>query len=79
MVEFFREKVMDAFSSMKTTDSISLEDLNKLRKLENYYIDPFNYVSNIMQEEDNFIIGRRGTGKSTYYTEHSLNVLIAGK
>lgn len=65
MIEFFREKVMDAFSSMKTTDSVSLEDLDHLRKLENYYIDPFNYISNIMQEEDNFIIGRRGTGKST--------------
>lgn len=65
MEEFFREKVMDSFSSMKTTDSISLEDIDKLRKLESYYIDPFNYISNIMQDEDNFIVGRRGTGKST--------------
>lgn len=65
MDEFFSDKVIDAFSSMKTTDSISLEDSEHLKKLENYYIDPFNYIKNIMQEEDNFIVGRRGTGKST--------------
>ncbi|GCD12254.1 hypothetical protein [Clostridium tagluense] len=65
MVKFLSEKVMDAFSSMKTTDSISLESNEDIKRLEKYYIDPFNYVNNIMQEEDNFIIGRRGTGKST--------------
>ena len=65
MVKFFSEKVLEAFSSMKTTDNISLEDFNDLQRLQNYYIDPFNYINTTMQEEDNFIIGRRGTGKST--------------
>lgn len=65
MEEFFSDKVIDAFSSMKTTDSISLDNSDHLKKLQDYYIDPFNYIKNIMQEEDNFIVGRRGTGKST--------------
>lgn len=62
---FFNEKILDAFSSMKTTDNVKLEDYSCLKKLQKYYIDPFGYLSNIMQSEDNFIIGRRGTGKST--------------
>lgn len=62
---FFIEKVLDAFSSMKTTDNVKLEDRFCLKQLQKYYIDPFGYLSNIMQSEDNFIIGRRGTGKST--------------
>lgn len=65
MVEFFKERVVAAFSSMKTADTISINDILELKKLQKYYIDPFNYVRNIMQDEDNFIIGRRGTGKST--------------
>lgn len=63
--KFFEEKVLDAFSSMKTTDNVKLEDHSCLQQLQSYYIDPFGYLSNIMQSEDNFIIGRRGTGKST--------------
>ncbi|NEZ48222.1 hypothetical protein FDB54_00935 [Clostridium botulinum] len=65
MDEFFSDKVIAAFSSMKTTDNISLENDEHMKKLQSYYVDPFNYIKNIMQEEDNFIIGRRGTGKST--------------
>lgn len=63
--KFKSDRILEAFSSMKTTDTISFYNEDKLKKLEKYYIDPFNYVKDIMQDEDNFITGRRGTGKST--------------
>lgn len=36
-----------------------------MERLKKYYVDPFGYLNSIIQREDNFIIGRRGTGKST--------------
>ena len=36
-----------------------------MERLKKYYVDPFGYLASIIQREDNFIIGRRGTGKST--------------
>lgn len=57
--------IMEAFSSMRTTDNIKLEDVECLNTLKKYYVDPFGYLESVIQKEDNFIIGRRGTGKST--------------
>lgn len=65
-MEIQRQKlIMEAFSSMKTTDNIKIEDFSCLEQLKKYYVDPFGYLGSINQKEDNFIIGRRGTGKST--------------
>lgn len=60
-----KQVIMEAFSSMRTTDNIKLEDLLCLNQLKRYYVDPFGYLSSLVQKEDNFVIGRRGTGKST--------------
>lgn len=57
--------VLTAFTSLVRTDYISLDDLEKLDALYNYYVDYFNKVPLILQEQDNIITGRRGTGKTT--------------
>lgn len=65
MTEDIKKKVLEAFSSMRTTDNVKLADYESLENIKKYYVDPFGYLTSIMSEEDNFIIGRRGTGKST--------------
>ncbi len=65
MEKLKKSLIMEAFSSMRTTDNIKLEDIGCLERLKKYYVDPFGYLNSIIQKEDNFIIGRRGTGKST--------------
>lgn len=55
----------DAFDSMLRTDYISLADTEKLQLLGEYYVDYFKYLSGILTQTDQLIVGRRGTGKTT--------------
>lgn len=55
----------DAFDSMLRTDYISLGDTEKLQLLGEYYVDYFRYLSGILSQTDQLIVGRRGTGKTT--------------
>lgn len=59
------QKVAEAFNSMLRTDYISLNDIDKLNLLSNYYVDYFGYLNQILAESDQLIVGRRGTGKTT--------------
>ena len=57
-------QITDAFNSILRADYVDLSDLNQLKKLEDYYIDYFNMVGAILQNQDNFVAGRRGSGKT---------------
>ncbi|WP_372829942.1 hypothetical protein [Psychrobacter maritimus] len=58
-------QVKNAFDSILRADYLSLDNLEELNNLSNYYVDFFNSVSSILQKQDNYISGRRGTGKTT--------------
>jgi hypothetical protein len=57
--------IEDAFTSMLRTDYIPLKDTERLTRLSKYYVDYFGYISQIVGEHDQLIVGRRGTGKTT--------------
>ena len=57
--------VREAFSSILRADYISITEMKQLKKLDDYYVDFFNNIPRILQSQDNFINGRRGTGKTT--------------
>jgi hypothetical protein len=57
--------VEDAINSMLRTDYIPLTDNEKLGRLRHYYVDYMGYLSQILSESDQLIVGRRGTGKTT--------------
>ena len=57
--------IRNAFSSILRADYISISELKQLKELDAYYVDFFNNVPRILQSQDNFITGRRGTGKTT--------------
>jgi hypothetical protein len=50
---------------MLRTDYISLKDTERLNLLSRYYVDYFGYVGQIVAEQDQLVVGRRGTGKTT--------------
>ncbi len=60
-----KNKIKDAFDSILRADYLSLDRIKELEQLSDYYVDPFNTISSILQKQDNFISGRRGTGKTT--------------
>ena len=62
-----REKsnIKEAFESILRADYVSIDGFDQLEKLENYYIDTFNNLGLLLQRQDNYISGRRGTGKTT--------------
>jgi len=55
----------DAFNSMLRADYIPLRDVAKLDLLAKYYVDYFSYMGQILSENDQLVVGRRGTGKTT--------------
>jgi len=57
--------IKDAFDSILRADYLSIDRIKDLNQLSDYYVDPFNTISSILQKQDNFISGRRGTGKTT--------------
>lgn len=59
------QTVAIAFNSILRSDYISLDDINQLELLDKYYVDYFNNISCLLQKQDNYLCGRRGTGKTT--------------
>jgi hypothetical protein len=59
------QHVEDAFNSMLRADYIPLRDIAKLNLLADYYVDYYGFLSQILSENDQLIVGRRGTGKTT--------------
>ncbi|MGG3677448.1 MULTISPECIES: ORC-CDC6 family AAA ATPase [Heyndrickxia] len=57
--------IKEAFESILRADYISIDGFDQLETLEKYYIDIFNNTSLLLQKQDNYISGRRGTGKTT--------------
>lgn len=60
-----KQKLRSAFDSILRADYITLDNLNELGDLEEYYIDFFGILQSILQKQDSFVSGRRGTGKTT--------------
>lgn len=58
------QNLRKAFQTILRTDYISISDINQLTTLESYYVDYFNNVPKVLQDQDSFISGRRGTGKT---------------
>ncbi|WP_318486471.1 ORC-CDC6 family AAA ATPase [Photobacterium leiognathi] len=60
-----KQKLRSAFDSILRADYITLDNLGELGDLEEYFIDFFGILQSLLQKQDNFISGRRGTGKTT--------------
>lgn len=60
-----KQKLRSAFDSILRADYITLDNLDELGDLEQYFIDFFGVLQSLLQKQDNFISGRRGTGKTT--------------
>jgi hypothetical protein len=60
-----KQNLRNAFDSILRADYITLNNLNELGDLEEYFIDFFGILQNLLQKQDSFISGRRGTGKTT--------------
>lgn len=58
------QKIRNAFESILRTDYISIDNIEQMKKLDKYYIDFYNNIGGLLQKQDNFISGRRGTGKT---------------
>lgn len=56
--------VKSAFESILRADYINVNEINQLSDLGTYYIDAFNNIGSLLQKQDNYISGRRGTGKT---------------
>ena len=57
--------IREAFDTMVRADYISIDNMEALDKLDDYYIDSFNVVGSVLQRQDNYVMGRRGSGKTT--------------
>lgn len=60
-----KQQINTAFNSILRADYITLEKISELDQLEGYFIDSFGILNNLLQRQDSFISGRRGTGKTT--------------
>ena len=60
-----KQNLRNAFDSILRADYITLDNLNELGDLEEYFIDFFGIMQSLLQKQDSFISGRRGTGKTT--------------
>nr|WP_315257714.1 hypothetical protein [uncultured Flavobacterium sp.] len=59
------QNLRNAFDSILRADYITLDQVNELENLEDYFVDFFGIMQSLLQKQDNFIAGRRGTGKTT--------------
>ncbi len=66
-----KQKVKTAFESILRADYISIEQLEELESLEKYYIDFYNNTSSLLQKQDNYISGRRGSLWRRSQSDHS--------
>lgn len=56
--------VRSAFESILRTDYINISEIEQLKDLDSYYIDMFGNLGLLLQRQDNYVAGRRGTGKT---------------
>lgn len=59
------QKLRIAFQSILRADYISIDDIQQLAQLDDYYVDYFNNIPKVLQNQDSYISGRRGTGKTS--------------
>lgn len=59
------QKLRGAFQSILRADYISIDDIQQLAQLDDYYVDYFNNIPKVLQDQDSYISGRRGTGKTS--------------
>lgn len=59
------QSLRNAFDSILRADYITLDNIDELGGLEEYFIDYFGILQSLLQKQDIFISGRRGTGKTT--------------
>ena len=59
------QNLRNAFDSILRADYITLDQIHELENLEDYFVDFFGIMQSLLQKQDNFIAGRRGTGKTT--------------
>lgn len=57
--------VRDTFQSILRADYISISDVEQLKAFDAYYVDFFNVLPKVLQNQDSYVNGRRGTGKTT--------------
>ena len=60
-----KQNLRNAFDSILRADYITLDNIQELGDLEAYFIDYFGILQSLLQKQDSFIAGRRGTGKTT--------------
>lgn len=65
MEQKLKAQIKNSFDSILRADYLSIDHFEELDNLGNYYIDFFNSVGSILQKQDSYISGRRGTGKTT--------------
>lgn len=58
------QQIRNAFQSILRSDYISIAEIEQLKELDGYYVDFFNNLPKILQNQDSYINGRRGTGKT---------------
>ncbi|MBE5860022.1 MAG: hypothetical protein E7301_07850 [Butyrivibrio sp.] len=58
-------KVREAFQSILRADYVAISDLSALGQLDEYYVDFLKNLPKILLNQDTYIQGRRGTGKTT--------------
>ena len=59
------QNVRAAFQSILRADYIAISNLEDLKVLDEYYVDFLKNLPQILQKQDSYISGRRGTGKTT--------------
>jgi len=60
-----QQQIRNAFDSILRADYIVLDKIHELESLEEYFVDYFGITQSLLQKQDNYISGRRGTGKTT--------------
>jgi hypothetical protein len=69
-----KTKLRDIFDTLLKTE---YKDHNDIQELNKFYIDKFNYLFNILSNKNNFIVGRRGTGKTTLLYRAYLECMLS--
>ena len=64
---FENYNVHKAFQSILRADYISIDDSNQLKMLGEYYVDIFNNLPIILQDQDNYINGRVNTSNYKWH------------
>lgn len=64
MKEQINQRIKNAFDSLLRADYLDIENNQDLKKLNSSFIDFFNATGSILQKQDSFISGRRGSGKT---------------